>query len=347
MSEKKNYYIVEYKNNRINLNLSDKVYIKIATLTDLYFKYTRFISDIHDNDNWSISYIEFIHKDSEYEKVIIESDVEDDIVYYFSKRKKEILIYSHNLSDRWIAQCILRLIRNIFKLLELEKRELFAHGGLISLSGKGIAIVGGKKCGKTTTILSCIKAGADFITNDDVSFNIENNRLMAYGWPRGVAVRGDSLKMILQKDDISNYYAELNHPGNEIILNSTFNGREPNGLIFFQPQELVTLFKCNQLVKSDLHVIIFTEFFKDKDEETQLYTIDFEEGIGILGENLMSNPGKYNEFLLDAFVFKEPNELLNDYKDLFKFVSFYRLKIGFNNVSRIPDLIKSKVDLKL
>ncbi|GEM_PF-5334192 len=338
-------YVIKFKNYEIDLLIEEKIY------SSLYYK-TKYFFDlellkekpINSVKNWGITYgndIDNLDNLDLYEKVIIGSDVEDDIIYYFSKKMKQIFIFSDILTDDWIVQCVLRLIRNIFRLSAYENGELFLHGGMISKENIGIAIVGEKRSGKTTTILSCLKSGYNFISNDDISFDVISNQMIGYGWPRGIAVRGDSLKLITKSDDIKDYYDRLNHPGNLLISNSTFNGVEPNGLVFFQPNELVTTFGTQIISRHPLNMIVFPEFSDDKESYPVLTKLTDEEKKEKILSNIMDNPGKYNEFLLDSFDLVSTANIFENLQKALMDIPMFKMNVGFNKALEIPIVLNT------
>ncbi|WP_207696117.1 hypothetical protein DOK67_0000682 [Enterococcus sp. DIV0212c] len=341
MSSNKKHYAVIFKNSNVNLFVSESILNKLKKMTYHFFNYFSLDNLAHNQTkSWSISYVDKMMDNSEtHQTIAMESDVEEDIKYYFSSRKKEILVFRGKMNDEWLARSIMRLIRNIFRFLAMENGEIFPHGGLVSINEKGVAFIGEKRSGKTTNILNCLKSGADFVSNDDVSIMLENEKLIAYGWPRGIGVRGDSLKMVLGLEDLSSLYETLNHPGNKIIEYSDFKGLEPNGLIFFQPEELSSTFHCKVIPSIQLDMIVFTQFTDDTLMDPVLEELAFEEGVNKLASNILINPGKHNEFLLESFDFCHQDEVYEKYIKYLKNVKMFKLKTGFTKDHKVPRLI--------
>lgn len=342
----KKYYLAKFREDKINFFIEPKILELLKKSSDLFFSYEKSSSTLFESSSeWSITYHDNgtleIENQKKYKKIELENEVEDDIKYYFCENSKEIIILKEFMDDEWISRSIMRLIRNIFKLLAMERGEIFPHGGLISLNGVGIALIGDKRSGKTTTILNCLKNGADFITNDDVSFSFQNGGLVGQGWPRGIAIRGDSVKMVFNIRNLSEFYEKLSHPGNKLIQTSTFLGEEPNGLIFFQPKELADIFGVNVLPSIDLNIVVFTNFTQNKLEKPKLSILSQEEGINKLFGYLQDNPGKYNEFLLSSFKRSDVSQVFSKYHEVLKKIKMYNLTTGFYKSPDVPELLSN------
>ena len=74
--------------------------------------------------------------------------------------------------------------RPIHKLLSawLEDRGIqFVHSGLITHAGKGILFVGNGGAGKSTSSISCLKAGMGYLGDDFIGLGIERGRFVGHG----------------------------------------------------------------------------------------------------------------------------------------------------------------------
>src|SRR5581483_8424982 len=58
-------------------------------------------------------------------------------------------------SEQLGGQRVIRLLRNLFRLL-LAKDAVFVHGGMIEVAGRGIAFLGEKYAGKTSSLLAML-----------------------------------------------------------------------------------------------------------------------------------------------------------------------------------------------
>ncbi len=333
-------YKVKCQAMAVVIHVPEELMSQVKELTEPYFLIEECDAESVTDDLWQISFVRDLNQELEcFEKFTMETDVTKEVSYYLSRPRKTVLAWSKGMSETWIAQTILRLVRVIFRLKAMEGGELFAHGGLITIKDRGLAIIGDKRAGKTTTILSCLKKGAAYLTNDDVSFQIHGHTIKAFGWPRSISVRGDTLKNTVETDRIHEYYRNLSHPENDVIRHSNFQGSEPNGLTFFRPRELADMFRAPIQTSCELSAILFPEFAEDRQQRPTMTRLSPVDGLSLLRKNLVRNPGKYNEFLLSSFKLEDPQGTFSQYEHLFRKIPMYSLKQGFLRTSMTYDCI--------
>lgn len=100
-------------------------------------------------------------------------------------------------------------VRPVVRLLRaLMRRQLAADGALfldaaaLALGDGGVALVGGSRAGKTTTLIATLhrRHGA-LVANDDASVHVgADGRVTARGYPRGIEVRRDVLCHLASSD---------------------------------------------------------------------------------------------------------------------------------------------------
>jgi hypothetical protein len=96
-----------------------------------------------------------------------------------------------HLAFRWV-RILLRLQR------ATHPGELFLHAGMVARpevvggADRGVAVIGPKRAGKTSTIMAAVLAGAAFVGNDDLSVAQSAQGWTGYGWPRSIQVRPDT-----------------------------------------------------------------------------------------------------------------------------------------------------------
>jgi hypothetical protein len=97
--------------------------------------------------------------------------------------------------SRYLPVHTVRAVRTLLRLTaaETDPTSLFLHAGMFARNGRGLAIVGGKRSGKTSTVLAGISAGADFVSNDDLSIQLHADGVVGVGWPRSVSIRTNTL----------------------------------------------------------------------------------------------------------------------------------------------------------
>ena len=90
---------------------------------------------------------------------------------------------------------LMRTIRHfIFKMLS-KYGFVPVHASAVEVSGSGIAFVGDKRSGKTTSLLSCLRYGrASFIANDAVFIGGEKGEYILASAPTSVGLRKNTLE---------------------------------------------------------------------------------------------------------------------------------------------------------
>lgn len=120
----------------------------------------------------------------------------------------------------WRSTQVARSIRNVLRWQHMAAGDLFLHGGATILGSTGLLVVGDKRAGKTTTMLTMmLRCGAAYVANDDVTVSDRSGSLTAYGWPRTVNVRWDSFNTFA--DDfprLAHLREGWGHPTNAEVL---------------------------------------------------------------------------------------------------------------------------------
>lgn len=93
-----------------------------------------------------------------------------------------------------------RLVRCLIRRQFMSRGDAFLHSALLvnRRTGQGLAIAGGKRSGKTTSMLALLSSGYfDYSTNDDLTIRLSQDSLPgAFGWPRSIAIRRDTLRLL-------------------------------------------------------------------------------------------------------------------------------------------------------
>lgn len=249
------------------------------------------LKDFFDNENvsripggkWSVLVEENV-ADSNYEKIVLHQLPEPDITLFFNADSKRICILN-NIENKWIVQNSLRLIRILLKLQCQQNDSVFLHGGFVTYNDYGLCVLGNKMSGKTSTILSLMKLyNVDFMSNDDVSFYCNGNSWKAEGWPRSIVVREDTWGKVGKYDK-------------NIITTDYENNIQP---LCFYPQNLCKLYSCNLIKEySKLKLLVFPQFTNSSKVRIEIIPNTKKEELVL--QNIMHNPGKYNDFLLPYF----------------------------------------------
>lgn len=160
-------------------------------------------------------------------------------IFYVNTNSKEIRIEQPDDME-WRKHLALRLIRDLFRVYLVGNDGIPLHGGLIERSGLGIAVLGGKKAGKTTTILSLMDDKSFYITNDDLIVKNKHNKVFGYGSTRSMSIRKDTLPFL--NKNIGNIVTT--NPLNQTSLMEEY--------LFIKPNELFS-----KQIKSSCNIALF------------------------------------------------------------------------------------------
>ncbi|MGW4790871.1 hypothetical protein ACWEPC_00460 [Nonomuraea sp. NPDC004297] len=107
---------------------------------------------------------------------------------------RQELVVDVEAPEAFVVQCLVRYLRELLRFARVE--DLFLHAGLVARDDLGVALIGDKRAGKTSTLTALMLAGWRFVGNDDVSFAESADGWLGYGWPRTVRVRNDTFAVL-------------------------------------------------------------------------------------------------------------------------------------------------------
>ncbi|MFJ2867691.1 hypothetical protein [Kitasatospora sp. NPDC087314] len=109
------------------------------------------------------------------------------------------LVLDPSSAPEFAAHLAARYVRILLRLQRaMRPGELFLHAAMVASppgvgdAGRGIAVIGPKRAGKTSTVMAAMLAGAAFVGNDDLSVSRSGAGWTGHGWPRSVSVRSDT-----------------------------------------------------------------------------------------------------------------------------------------------------------
>jgi hypothetical protein len=143
-----------------------------------------------------------------------------------------------------------RLLRAVARRLAHQRGFLPFHGALLGRTrdGRGIAILGAKRAGKTSTVLASLAYGAfSYLANDDIMIGpgpCASVPICGLGSPRSVHIR----------QDILGTFSQLDRPalGERTV-------RTPDGWSLL-PQDLCAAMDATTGVSAAIHTLIFPRF---------------------------------------------------------------------------------------
>lgn len=294
------------------------------------------ITDRLEGDVWTIltsKYAQDIQTEVPLEEVFYQTKMEPRCRYLYHGEKKVVVI-DEPKDVRWTAQHALRLIRVLLRLLCYQDGLVYLHGGMMEMNQKGIALVGGSRAGKTSTILSLLSlTDATYITNDDIGISYTNNEYKGTGWPRSMSIRKDSFEAI-EKFDTPYRLQTSSHPFNE----------DDKNYHFVYPEELEKWFSREVKTMGKIDVMVFPEFLPHGQTGAALSKISPHEAAERLKEHAVINPGRHNEFLLPYFTLPTPEELEPFLKHLAEKIPCYSLKQAFTSLEKGTFLIQELLE---
>lgn len=237
-------------------------------------------------------------------RVVLDSEYEPDRVVWVDDARRRLALV--NEDDSWAVQQLLRSVRYLLRWQAYERGDLFLHGGLVRAQGAGIAFLGHKRSGKTSSILSALlNGGADFVSNDDL---VITDALTGHGSPRTVNVRTDVL-LALTRDTpaLLSLLSDTSHPANAFpgrhhthdAIRSDAGDRLP-GSVWVRCAELAHATGCSLLPGSRVDMVVLPRFDSGADGPT-LTRLTPTEAYQALSEHVESTATKYDPYLAAWF----------------------------------------------
>jgi hypothetical protein len=164
----------------------------------------------------------------------------------------------------WRSLYVLRMIRNIIRWELFKHGAIFLHASSLSRRGRGMAILGKPRSGKTTITVSALREGAwDYVTEDDLTVApVASGKLLGLGWPGCVRLRRNMLPSF---PEVEERLDSLEHPANELERRL-----DPDvGLVRIFPDELSRIFGCNVVSETILEWAVWVEW-GEEDESSVL-----------------------------------------------------------------------------
>lgn len=238
----------------------------------------------------------------------------------------------------WQVQHLLRLVRFLYRASLASKVSLFPHGAMVSREGRGIALIGEKRAGKTTSVLSLLAKSCDFVANDDLSFVEEHGVWFGVGSSRAIAVRRDVSQLSHLRDHLGEHRS-LRHPANRragLLMEYTH----------FYPQELVGRFKCGIAERAVLAGIALISFGA---EEATLAPVDRDKARGAIMEQIGDYADRYSAGLVAlAGLGALGNDALRvdeRIRCILRQVPAYRIELAWHDMEASADTLLTLFDL--
>ncbi|SCG54022.1 hypothetical protein [Micromonospora halophytica] len=284
-------------------------------------------------------------------RVVAVSAYEPDRVLWVHDDRQAITVVGQ--AGDWRVQHLLRSVRHLLRWQAYAAGDLLLHGGLVTVGGRGIGFVGGKRSGKTSSILSALLAGgAAFISNDDLTV-VEGpeSGLLGYGSPRTVNIRTDSLLALAHSYPVlANLVADARHPTN------AFEGRHRTvesinagsdrlpGSLWVRVAELATTIGVDLRATAPVDVLVFPTFTDHGGPE--LSRLGREAAAGILAEHVERQGTRYDPFLADWFPHTDVARRARLIDRLLDTVPCYRLRQDMRRLPEATAVLLQEIDAR-
>ncbi|MCI3934371.1 hypothetical protein [Streptomyces sp. AN091965] len=232
-----------------------------------------------------------------WERLVFASRFEPDRVLYVDHERRAVTVCGP--AGAWRTLQALRTIRNLLRWQAFTAGQLFLHGGMVAFDGRGTAFLGGKRAGKTSSILSALLAGgASFVSNDDLTVELtEDHAPTGHGWPRSVNVRADTLVSLESvRPGITERVLAASHPTNGWDgEHRSGNGGLPRS-VWTYPAELAAELDFPLVPRARLTALVLPRF--DADRATpELERITPDEAGELLRPHVETAASHYDAFL--------------------------------------------------
>lgn len=313
------------KRGKFVIEVSAKQHI-LNEVKESLFPYFEELPSFYSDAKWKVREYESTQNFSN-SKIFYEKSVDSpEVKIYVDKDKKIITIKQEG---EWLVLYLVRIVRSLFRWLYYEESAIFLHGAFISLHGIGIAILGEKRSGKTTTLLSLMSLEeCKYITNDDLCVIQDKEIYKGLGWPRSLCIRKESLTVLKDLYN-SEYVINSNHPGN-------INSRE-NKYIYVKPKELANNDLRRISAENRLNIILFTKFHDI--EHPKIIKLGVSTASELLYENLQKYPETYCSFLGEYFTEPKLYKKEDMFKEILDGVDCFQLDQAFYNMKESKKII--------
>lgn len=105
------------------------------------------------------------------------------------------------------------VIDYLFSKALLQQDIFRIHAACVSKDDKGILICGSKSSGKTTLLMKFLRNGYDFVANDSVYVQFQNNKLICHPFPKTIKIRSEDLEKFPKLYQNLNYSTILTSDG--------------------------------------------------------------------------------------------------------------------------------------
>ncbi|SDH48928.1 hypothetical protein SAMN05192558_10297 [Actinokineospora alba] len=285
------------------------------------------VDNLPDGDSWT--------------RLVFTSDFEPDRELWVDHERRRVAVVAPR--SGWRTQQALRCARNLIRWQAYSRGELFVHGGLVALGGTGIAFLGHKRAGKTTSILSSlVHAGAAFVSNDDlVLAATDDGPTVGYGYPRTVNVRTDSLLALTgTRPELARLLDDVSHPANSYpgkqldeVIGTTDEGKAIPESLWVRCAELARATGAELVPTHRVHAVVFPRFVAEG-EPVGVEVLDRAAAEAALREHIEPRAVDFDPFLAQWYPRDAADVRAATIEHLLDTAKFLRLH---QNLGRLPE----------
>ena len=179
----------------------------------------------------------------------------------FISKKQRVLYTTLNYEKDEEIIYVKRIVESLRNRILEEKGVVFLHGACIVVDEYGIAFVGGKYSGKTTTIFNyLLKEKAKFLSNDRIGIVRQGNKTIVIGCPSNIGIRATTINSnVILKGKITNSQKKFDNESR--IALSIKELREKFGIKCVSSAELKYIFLLEHNEQEEIKI---KKTFKDE-----------------------------------------------------------------------------------
>lgn len=235
---------------------------------------------------------------------------------------KECTQLSFIISEENMLLEVKRIILNVYSSILAIKGAVFLHSSVLEYKSNGIAILGERGMGKTTTSVQLLRSGEiNFIANDKVAFLKKNDVGLLIGIPSRIMIRNSIFKIA---PDLLEWYAS------KYEFEYDEEGRLPITI-----SDLCKHYKCHALPFVRVSVFLIIEY--DPNITFKITKLTYEEAVKRISK--LKIAPSYNEIINETF--NNKINLQNEIEDILDESNVYYLLVQNSDSS---DKIKSFID---
>ena len=244
------------------------------------------------------------------------------------EKNKEINVTSKDHDSRFA----MRVLRSLVMLEDISHgMVMFKGASFINRNGNGIVLMGDKRVGKTSIILSYVLKNdpqARFITNSHVALNFESGRPCAHGYPMSMGIRLGVLES-MQRRGNNNIDPLIYH------LKNNMDPGESNRY-YLDPNILREYFQNRIIGKALVNSIILIKSIPSYSSST-IKSMVVEDAVNLFQEYQLKyynlNNSWYNLFTVDS------DTQINSIKEILENINLYELTYNVGSQMKTMELI--------